>query len=557
MVNPGPSPTARVTASSPVHDEMAGYTLSVAGFEPGEDSVTLAVSVDGAPYRLGYDRTRNISDSGTGSWFWPWTSGDPYGTYVFTFTDAVHHTATATIDIEHTPTAPSPAPGTGLMIDTASAPPRETVDAWRGAGAPYAAIGVYIPPDSAVDNRHDKVQRELTSDWVAAVQGGPRSWHVVPIHVGLQAPKSCQTGSFVGMDADPTVAARQGKEAADSAAHASADLGVARSAPIMADMEAYQAGCSGAVRAYLGAWSAELQSLGWRAGVYGSAKSVVPDLVAARAADPSYVLPDVIWAATDNRLASTAVTGLPAESWKVANQYLLGVQRTYAGIPITVDESSFDWSIWDTTAPTVSTVGAPWATGAPHADVTWSGSDAESGVVAYEVRSSRAAPGRRRAAWTGAWSGVSTVTGAARTSIALKPGEGVCVEVRAVDRAGNRSGWSRPACSTRLADDRAATARGGWKKVPRSGAYAHTRSTASRRGAVLALGTASSGSRLGVVRRGPGALIVKVDGRRVGTLSGSGLRALVLPRAGKVTLTTATARKVTVDAYVLAPRPRT
>ncbi|MCA1981488.1 glycoside hydrolase domain-containing protein [Nocardioides nematodiphilus] len=553
MVNPGPSPSARVTASSAVHDEMAGYTLTVAGFQPGTDSVTLAITVNGAPYALSYDRTRNITESGTGSWFWPWTSGDPYGTYAFTFTDVAKHTATATIAINHTPTAPRAAAGTGLMIDTATAPSLETVDAWRAAGAPYSAIGVYIPTDPAVDNRHDKVQSNLlSSGWVSGVQGGARPWHVVPIHVGLQAPDGCQSGRFVGMDPIPEQAASQGKAAAESAATTAGQLGIARTSPIMADIESYTAGCAGAIRAYLGAWSARLHALDWRAGVYGSTKSVVPDLVAARSADPTYVLPDVIWAATDNRLPSTSVPGLSSEPWKIANQYLLGVQRTYAGIAVPVDETSFDWSIWDTAAPTVSAVSGSWLTRATSAAFTWSGFDADSGVAGYELRSSRAPRGRK----PGPWSGASTMASAAQTRTALKPGEGVCIEVRGVDRAGNRSAWSRPSCSARLADDRAAKAGAGWKRSRHGGAYAHTLSTASRKGAVLTLGPATAGSRLGVVRSGRGPLAVRVDGRKVGVLGGTGIRALTVPRAGKVTLTTATAKKVTVDAYVLAAEPR-
>ena len=553
----GPSVTITPSAGS----ELTDFTLSVAGFEPGTESVTLEVTVDGAPYTLGYDTRRNITAAGTGSWSWPWTAGDPYGTYTFTFTDQVGHEASATLTVTHSPTAPVPAAHTGLMIDAASAPSLEDIDAWRSAGAPYAAIGVYIAPDAAVDNRHDKEQAGLDRAWVQQVQSGSRPWHVVPIHVGRQAPDACQTRDFVDMDLDADSARAQGEDAARSAAAESEALGIDRSSPIVADIEAYsstssatRAACAAAVQSYLAGWTSELHALDWRAGVYGNPSSVAADLTAAKRANPGYLLPDVIWTATDDHQVSASVSGLPSGTWKVMNQYLLDVERTYGDRTLAVDETAFDWAIWDRTAPSVRPSTVPWLVRAPSATFTWTGLDTDSGLAGYEVRSRRAAAGRA----PGRWSLTSLIEPAAtgRTSVPVRPGEQVCVEVRAVDRAGNRSAWTQPSCSTRLRDDRAAKTSGGWQRTRQPHPYGHTLTSTSRKGAVLTLGKATAGSQLGVVRTGRGPLTVAVGGHRVATLTGQGLRALVLPRSGTVTLTSASGKKVTVDAYVLAPRPR-
>jgi hypothetical protein len=557
-----PEPTASVTPSATPADEMATYVRSGSGFTPNS-TVTVAVTQpNGDPYpAIRYTPTHATDANGSFSgWNWIWTYGDPYGTYTFTFSDAAGHRATATVAITHTPTAPVPAAGTHLMMDTSSAPALTTVQAWQHDGGPYNAIGVYIPTAVAVDNRHDKDQLNLNPDWVSGVQDG--GWKVVPIHVGLQAPESCQydAGAFHEMDADATKALAQGKAAADSAAEQAELLGIDRSVPVISDIEAYKAGCVDAdsVQAYVAGWTNELHHRGWLAGVYGGVSSLARDLASAKATSGAYVLPDVLWTATDNRHASTQVSNLPAESWKIANQYLLGINRTYGDTSLTIDETAVDDAVWslgpvrppvDKAAPIVMLNSAPSLVRSATVPFNWAGVDADSGIASYDVRTMRTGSGRG----SDAYGGVTTVSAATtRTSVTVAPGERVCLEVRAVDKAGNRSAWTRPACSTRLADDRSAKVGPGWKRIRQASAYAHTLTTTKRKKAVLTLGSAVRNSRLTLVHAG-GPLTVSVGGRKVATIRGGGTSSLTLPRSGKVTLTTSTAKKVTVDAYALVP----
>ena len=59
------------------------------------------------------------------------------------------------------PKNPPPAPaGSQLMFDAASAPSLATMKAWLAS--PYRTVGVYVPVAPGTDDRHDKVQSNLT-----------------------------------------------------------------------------------------------------------------------------------------------------------------------------------------------------------------------------------------------------------------------------------------------------------------------------------------------------------------------------------------------------------
>ncbi|WGL53065.1 DUF1906 domain-containing protein [Nocardioides sp. BP30] len=550
--------TPSVTVTPTVGDEMTAFRGTGTGFTPST-SADVSVEVNGNPFTGSYTKTRRISAAGGFvDWVWVWTEGDPYGTYTFTFTDSVsHQAAIAMVTIKHTATGPKPAAGTHLMVDTASAPALATVQAWQST-APYDAIGVYVPVDQAVDNRHDKVQGNLTQSWVSAVQTG--GWHVLPIYVGPQAPDACQSGSFHGMNADPAVAQTQGVAAADDAVGGANLLGIDAAIPVVYDMESYTPGCSAAVQAFLLGWTTELHRLHRPAAVYGGASSVATDLAAAADGDPGYVLPDLFWAATDNRRAAIdSVKDLPPESWKVANQYIFGVTRTYGATSLTVDESAVDASVWpstrsdpvpDTTAPIVSVADVPRLIGTSQASFTWSGVDAGTGIASYQVRTRRTAGGHA----AGAWSGAVAVPATTRSRTEkVRAGEQVCEQVRGVDVVGNASDWTLPACTSRLDDDRSAAPGPGWHRKHAATAYRRTLTTTTRAHAVLTLGR-TAGGRLAVAMTGRGSLVVKVAGHRVGALHGSGTHWLGLPRKGKVTLTTSNGRRVSVDGFALTPR---
>jgi len=569
----GASSSARTTAGVSVTpasgsgDEMTVFKGTGTGFTPGS-SVSVAITVTAgsktSPYTGSYTTTHTAAADGSFTWSWIWTEGDPYGVYSFTFTDPTQRQAGVALTIDHGD-APTPTRGTHLLVDTASAPSLATVRAWQGAHAPYRGIGVYLPiSDKDIDDRHDKTQANLTSAWVGAVQDG--GWRVLPIYVGLQAPASCQptAGAFHPMSSAPATALAQGVAAATDAVASANRLGVASGVPVVYDLEGYRSGCAGAVEAFLSGWTDRLHQLGRLAAVYGTVASSADDLAGAAAVNHAYVLPDLFWAATDNRRASTSVTGLPAAGWKIGNQFLFGVGRAYGGTgSVAVDESAVDDRIWtqtppssrsDTTPPIVMMGASPALTRTAKASFAWSAVDGGSGLASYQLRTRRTAGGHRAAAWGAPTKVAARTTGLA--AVRLKPGQQGCVQVRAIDAAGNISSWTAPVCTSRLADDRAAKATGTstrrWQRTRRHSAYRRTLTVAKRAGAVLRLGHAAPG-RLAVVHSGPGRIVVKVGGRRVGVLSGAGTTWVSLPRAGKVTLTASRAHAA-VDGYALVPR---
>lgn len=557
------APTVQVTSGSSAGDEMTVFRGTGTGFTAG-GTVDVSITVDSGsgpvPYAGSYTHVHTADGNGTFAWSWIWTTGDPpdpYGSYTLTFTDRTTGLqAGAGLTIAHSTTAPTPAAGTHLMLDTASAPPLATMQAWQSgsAAAPYRAIAVYVPVDPAVDDRHDKSQANLTPSWVQAVQAG--GWHVVPVYLGLQVPTACQYGSFHAMSSDPAAAQAQGVAAADAAVGASDALGIDPAVPVVYDLESYRTGCKDAAQAFLVGWTARLHEHGRLAGVYGGV-SAAGDLASADATDPTYVLPDLFWAATDNHSASTSVTGLPARGWKVANQFLWGVDRTYGGATVNLDESAVDDAAWtlprptppDRTAPIVTTgAGTPALIRTAKARFTWSGVDSGSGLARYQVRIRRTPNGRAPGAWGAPTPAPATTVGSTTLKVGL--GEQVCVQIRGVDAAGNGSDWTLPTCTTRLADDRAAKAGGGWHRVRARHAYRGTLTTSTRRHAVLRLGHTAGGTLI-VAHAGRGPLVVRIGGKRLATLRGSGTTSVPLPHAGKVTLTTTSAHAVSVDGFAL------
>lgn len=441
---------------------------------------------------------------------------------------------------------PAPAPGTHLMLDTASAPPLPTVQRWQQA-SPYSAIAVYLPVNLRVDNRHDKVQANLTADWVQAVRAG--GWQVLPIYLGLQAPQKCDSRPFHYLSNNATKAAQQGREAAVDAVGAAQSLGITAGAPIVYDMEAYASGCSKAMRAFYDGWTTKLHALGRQSGVYGSRNSTITDVAALPA--HGQAVPDAVWVATASGQAQTAsLPPLADGTWpgKRLNQFNLGVTRNYGGVSINVDESAVDDAVWDITAPTIGLPPAATATTRSSYLFDWTGSDiGGSGVARYEIRTRDGGFGRSLGRWS-----KPTKLGHNQRRVRLSTGEQWCAQVRATDRAGNRSRWSRPTCTARFADDRSLHAAGRWHRSRNGHAYQHTASVARHKGLTLSTGTARFRS-VGVLLHGAGTVEVLIGHRKVGTLSGSGLLWLHLATThhGTVRLRTVSHAKVAVDGLAL------
>jgi hypothetical protein len=442
---------------------------------------------------------------------------------------------------------PAPAPGTHLMLDIASAPSLSTIQAWQ-ATSPYAAIAVYIPVDASVDDRHDKVQANLTRDWVAAVRGG--GWQVLPIYLGLQAPKKCGNPAFRHLSNKAAKAADQGRAAAVDAARSARALGLSASAPIVYDMEAYGSGCSKAMRSFYDAWTTRLHQLGERSGVYGSRASTMTDVVSL--AGHGQASPDVVWAATDWGVAQTAsIDPLPAGSWagKRMNQFNLSVKRQYAGITMTIDESAVDDTVWDTIAPVSTLPTLPLTTRAAKVRFDWSASDgAGSGVASFQIRTKDGGLGKG----LGHWSKATRLKHSVRTA-RLARGEQWCAQVRATDRAGNTSGWSATRCTSRLADDRALSADRSWHRARTKGAYAHTTTVARHKHAALSIRGKVRARSIGVLFHGTGTVLVKVGGHQVGVLTGHGQTWLRLTKVhhGRLQLITQSKKKVAIDGIAL------
>jgi hypothetical protein len=442
---------------------------------------------------------------------------------------------------------PAPAPGTHLMLDTASAPPLSTVRAWQRT-SPYSAIGVYIPVSASIDDRYDKVQANLTSSWISAVRSG--GWQVLPIYVGRQAPDKCTSRNFHYVSNKATTAAQQGRDAAVDAAASATRLGLSAGAPIVYDMEAYSSGCSAAMRAFYDAWTTKLHQLGRMSGIYGSRASTITDVAALAAHGQTG--PDVVWVATASGQAQTAsLPPLPDGTWagRRLNQFNLGVTRKYGGIKLNIDESAVDDYVWDTTAPRVTMPVVAPATAKSSVRVDWTGTDVGgSGVAHYQIRTKDAGFGKP----LGHWSAAKTIASSVRSK-KLSGGEQWCVQVRATDRAGNTSGWSRAVCTTRYRDDRRLSVSKHWHRAHAPSAYAHTTTVGKHKGLTLSTGKVSARS-IGVVLHGPATVNVLVGRHKVGTVSGSGLLWLHLgsTRHGVVRLRTTSHKKVSVDALVLA-----
>ncbi|GAB7005454.1 hypothetical protein JCM18899A_29270 [Nocardioides sp. AN3] len=415
---------------------------------------------------------------------------------------------------------------------------------WQ-ARSPYSAIGVYVGVTGAFDNRHDKVQVNLTPTWVDQVLAG--RWQVLPIYVGLQSP--CPTSSNVGrfkkMSGDKATAHAQGIAAANDAASSVRALRLPATSPVVYDLEGYTpGGCAAAVQSFLAGWTTRLHQLGLRSGVYGSRNSTMTDLTDA-ASDPSYPRPDVIWEATDSGNADTTFSTPPAGMWEGGrlNQFYLGVNRSWGDVgPVNVDESAVQDSVWDHTAPRLVAPAPARAVKGKRVRIGWRSAD-PSGVASYQVRIRHNG---------GRWKSPRALRRTRTTvqTFAIEPGERWCVEARATDRVGNTSAWSAPRCTTRFTDDRALRAGRGWTRV--HSAYLGTGTQARSKGATLR-GKRVSGRHVGVILHGRGTVAVLIGGRVVGHVHGNGTKWVTLSatRSGRIALRTVSRARVVVDGYAV------
>lgn len=222
---------------------------------------------------------------------------------------------------------------TGLGFDACTAPSTRTMAAWEDS--PYRAIGVYI----GGLNRGCS-QPNLTASWVQTQT--TNGWHLIPTYVGLQAPTS-SCPDCAKLSSSQAIA--QGNASAVDAVARASELGMGPGSPIYFDMESYTqtASATAATLAFLEAWTEKLHSLGYVSGVYSSSGSGIEDL--ANQVGTGYNLPDDIWIANWNGVASTSDPAVPSYAWtehQRIKQYRGGHNETYGGVTINIDNNYVD-----------------------------------------------------------------------------------------------------------------------------------------------------------------------------------------------------------------------
>ena len=221
---------------------------------------------------------------------------------------------------------------TGLGFDACSTPSPSAMSAW--GASPYRAVGIYIGGVNEACS-----QSNLSPTWVD--EESAAGWSLLPIYVGLQAPKNgCGCAGIV-----PSQATTEGTSAADDAIAQAEANGLSPGNPIYDDMEAYTTGGTNtqAVLAFLSAWTTELHAHGYLSGVYSSENSGIRDLVAANGT--GFVEPDELWIANWNGQANTNSSVVPSTEWanhQRLHQYQGGHNATYGGVTINIDSDYVD-----------------------------------------------------------------------------------------------------------------------------------------------------------------------------------------------------------------------
>ncbi|WP_406201621.1 DUF1906 domain-containing protein [Kitasatospora sp. NBC_01560] len=226
----------------------------------------------------------------------------------------------------------------GAAFDACTAPPLDTLRAWRDA-SPYGALGVYTS-----GSQRGCAQPRLTADWVR--QARAMGWQFLPVHVGLQAPCSELKGKPARID--PARAAQQGRDEAAEAVRGLMAVGFGKGSPVFLDIESYplhDPGCGQAVVEFTLGWTQALHAAGFRSGFYSSLDSGVADLAAAALAGSS-PMPDTLWYARwDDHADTTGGGALTPELWtdhQRVHQYRGNVVETYGGATLTVDRNEVD-----------------------------------------------------------------------------------------------------------------------------------------------------------------------------------------------------------------------
>jgi hypothetical protein len=185
-------------------------------------------------------------------------------------------------------------------------------------------------------------------------------WHLILIYVGLQAPSnSC---GCAPISTSSSQAAAQGTTAANDAVAQAQAIGIPAGSPIYDDMEYYSRTSTNtsAVMSYLGAWTAQLHSLGYVSGVYGNSNSVMTDFLNRQGT--SFAEPDDIWFAEWNGQQTTSTGYIPASYWanhQRIHQYNGSYNETHGGVTLNIDPDYVDAATAATSAAASSVPSTP------------------------------------------------------------------------------------------------------------------------------------------------------------------------------------------------------
>src|SRR4029079_7491787 len=221
-------------------------------------------------------------------------------------------------------------------FDACETPSVSQMSAWK-ANSPYTSIGIYFGGglracrNAALDN----------ASWVNSVTA--QGWRLIPTYVGAQAPCSAYS-----IRIDPNNAFAWGVDAANDAANRAAIAGLPPGVPLYFDMEAYNsadAGCSLAVKQFIGGWVARLHERGFAAAFYSSLNSGIADM--AKAVNEGYPSLDAIWIAVWNDTPNIFGFGsaLPDNLWAFhqrIHQYRGGHDETWGGVTLNIDTNAVD-----------------------------------------------------------------------------------------------------------------------------------------------------------------------------------------------------------------------
>jgi hypothetical protein len=245
----------------------------------------------------------------------------------------------------------TPGDFTGFGFDQCQAPSQAKMDRWL-ASSPFLAAGIYIDGNS----RACRYQTYLDATWVSTQLAN--GWRLLPITLGPQAscqprfprydddfkisPKADQTGAYA-------TALQQGVDQATQSVAAATALGIAPGSTLWYDLEGFDHAntkCRESALSFLSGWTQQLHALGYVSGVYSSAGSGIKALDDARVERPTaFVLPDQIWIARWDGIASTTTPYIRNSGWKPharVKQYQGGHNETWGGVTINIDRNYLD-----------------------------------------------------------------------------------------------------------------------------------------------------------------------------------------------------------------------